>query len=162
MKEWFLSLNARERLIVAGGAIVLAILLIYSLTWAPLNRTLGSLRTHVQSQQEQLTWMREASQEVRALQRTQPRRIQTGNKSLLSLVDQSATQAGLKSSLQRMDPEGDDGLKLQLSDVSFDRLILWLGDLEKKFGISVSSLALTHAQKPGHVEARLTLERPST
>ena len=38
MKDWFDSLDTRERLFVAVGAFVVSIALIYGLLWAPLDQ----------------------------------------------------------------------------------------------------------------------------
>ncbi len=163
MKTWYYNLNARERLIVIGGAVALAVMIAYAAVWVPLSTKVELLRTSVDGQVNTLEWMHQASQEVRALKASGPATQRTtANRSLLAVVDQSAASAGLKSALQRMDPDGSNALKLQLGEVAFDRLILWLGELEAKHGIVITSLSLTEAQSPGQVEARLTLERPAS
>lgn len=159
MKDWYLNLNQRERLIVTIGAAVLIVFALYAITWAPLSKSTRKLQRSVQNQESLLQWANDASAQIRQLRTSQPKRMRTTGKSLLSIVDQSATQSGIKANLKRMDPDGENALKLQVSAVSFDRLVHWVGELERNFGISVSSIALTRTEQTGLVEARLTLER---
>ena len=107
MMTWYYNLNARERLIVIGGAIALAVMIAYAAVWVPLSTKVELLRTSVDGQVNTLEWMHQASQEVRALKASGPATQRTtANRSLLAVVDQSAASAGLKSALQRMDPDG--------------------------------------------------------
>jgi general secretion pathway protein M len=160
MKNWFAQLAPRERLTLILGAAVAVPLLLYVLVWGPLSREVDALETRVVEQQETLTWMQSAAAEVRQLRATgrQAPPESTGG-SLLSIVNQSAQRMQLSGSIQRMNPQGDQGIELQLTGVAFDRFVRWLGELETTHGISVTSLSLSRATAPGQVDVRLTLER---
>ena len=43
--------------------------------------------------------------------------------------------------------------------MNFDKLIRWLGQMEKQWGITVQSISLNAREAPGMVQARVTLGR---
>jgi general secretion pathway protein M len=159
MRDWFESLQPRERIALIAASVITVIGLLYVLAWNPLDSAVDRLRDGVASQTTTLAWMQSASAEVRQLKRTQPRRSGGGNRSLLSVVDQSAQRAGLRQALQRMEPEGSDSVKLWVTATAFDTLVSWLGELQQNEGIAVSALAINPTEVEGQVEARLTLQR---
>ena len=44
MRDWFESLEQRERLFVAGGAIVVVVALFYAFVWMPLDKRASAAR----------------------------------------------------------------------------------------------------------------------
>lgn len=159
MKDWFLALAPRERVIVASGAVALLLLFVYLALWEPLDRRVQGLREGVAAQQGNLAWMLGASEEIRRLRGTGGRPSTADDRSLLTIVDQSARESGIKQALHRMEPEGGTGVRLWLAATPFDQLVTWLGQLEREHGIAVSALSLEPKETPGTVEARVTLER---
>src|SRR4051794_17639425 len=112
MKDWFYSLQPRERLMVAGGAAGVGIAFAFLFIWAPMAERHAQLAVNVKAEQETLAWMRQASQQVLQLRQSRPNVAEVNdNRSLLSIIDSSATQAGVRDPIQRMEPEGDDGVK---------------------------------------------------
>ena len=62
--------------------------------------------------------------------------------------------------IQRIEPEGKDGVKLWIENVNFDSLVRWLGEMERRHGVLVKRATITrHEQTTGHVNSRLSLER---
>ena len=159
MREWLESLQPRERAALVAATAITVVALIYVLAWEPLDSAVSRLRDNLASQSAALAWMQSASLEVRQLKRSQPRRATGRNRSLLAIVDQSAQRAGLRQALQRMEPEGSDSVKLWVTATAFDKLVVWLGDLQSKEGVAISALAINPTEVPGQVEARLTLQR---
>ncbi len=161
MKDWWMSLEERERLLVAGAGVVLGIALFYLLAWEPLFKTRAELQQAVHAQRNTLQWMQEAAREVRTLQAGGGAgALQGRNRSLLSVLDQTATQAGIRDQIERMEPEGRNGVKLWLDQVPFDTLMRWLDRLERHYGVHVRRATFTATDVSGFVDARLTLERP--
>lgn len=159
MKNWFLGLAPRERAMVTAGAAVLLLLVLYLMLWEPLDSRVKGLREGLDSQQGTLAWMQGASQEVRQLRGTGGRTAGNDNRSLLTIVDQSARASGIKQALQRMEPDGSTGVRLWLATTPFDRLIGWLGQLEHDYGIVATAVSMEPKEPVGTVEARITLER---
>ena len=58
MKDWFENLEARERLFVSIGAVVVALSLIYGFVWAPLDRNHAQVTASVSDWQQSLAELR--------------------------------------------------------------------------------------------------------
>ena len=159
MKDWFLGLEQRERLMVAGGAAILVLLLLYTLILDPLVGGYFRLKQNVEEQEQTLAWMRQAAQQVQSLKRSSPSARSLGGRSLLAVVDQSARGAGLGVSIKRIEPDGTKGVKMWLESVAFDPMILWLGNLTRTYQIETSLITI-EPQGNGRVHARLTLLEP--
>ena len=162
MKAWFEQLAPRERLTLIIGLAVGLPLIFYVAVWAPLKRDTALLETNVAAQRETLAWMQSAAGEVlrlRASGAQAPQQAAGG--SLLSIINQTAQRHELAGAIQRMNPQGERAIELQLNGVNFDRFVIWLGELESAHAMSVSSLSLNRTAQPGQVDIRLTLERPA-
>lgn len=162
MKAWFEQLAPRERLTLLAGVVIAVPLLFYILVWGPMRRDIATLETGVAAQRETMAWMHSAAAEIQRLRAT-GRQAPTASTdaSLLSIVNQSAQRLQLADTIQRMSPQGDSAIELQLSGVAFDRFIHWLNELNDQYGVSISSLSLSRAGSTGQVDVRLTLERPA-
>lgn len=152
---WWRGLQPRERTLVGGGAIVLLVMLFYLLLWAPLHRELARLRTDVPKAAEQLSWMRAQAGRVNQLRATAPTQLKGGG--LLSFVEQSATTFNLKQNIKRVEPDGNNAVRLVVDGVSFNNLVSWLGNLHKQGGVRVDNATFEGQAAPGTVNARLLL-----
>lgn len=160
MKEWFETLQERERLIIIAAGVLLVPLLLYLLLWEPLSKSISNLQTSINAAEGQVRWMQAASLEVKDLRKS-GNAPQASGGSMINSVESSANGAGLRSAIQRMEPQGSNKISLEMRDADFDALILWLGQLEKKFGINASQFNATPSRNPGRVDARISLERSS-
>lgn len=159
MKDWFNNLETRERRILIAGGLGLAIILIYFMGWDPLKQKVDNLEQQVAAQRGTLQWMEQAAQEVRLLSAQGQRpSLPSGGQSLLALVDTTAKNAGLSGAVKRLQPEGDNSVRVWMEQASFDALVLWLGKLANNYGIEASSLNIERQATAGQVNARLTLE----
>lgn len=162
MKDWFFGLDPRERLLVGGGAALLALLLFYLMVWSPISGKYSSLKDSVASQQETLAWMQQASGQIKALQGSAAggNARGLGGRSLLAVVDQSARAGGLGTAIKRIEPDGTKAVKVWLEGAAFDSLIVWLGQLGKNYRIEPTIITLEPVGS-GRVNARLTLLEPA-
>jgi hypothetical protein len=62
-------------------------------------------------------------------------------------------------SLFKIQPDGQNTVKLWLNKSSFDQVVAMLGQLEQAQGIAVQTLAMTPADGVGLIDARITLMR---
>lgn len=161
MKDWFDSLESREQIFVATGAVIVVIALIYALFWLPLDKS------HRQVQQSVADWERSLAElgPLRALAAnagldTQRGAVDVGQAPII-IVDQTLRSRGLEQYRRRSQPTTSNGIRVELESVPFDELVLWLGDLSDQFGLHVQagSLSAIAQAGPGRVNASLTLER---
>ncbi|MEO2175027.1 MAG: type II secretion system protein M [bacterium] len=147
------QLESRERLAVNGLIGFVALLLIYTLIWSPANTYYDKgLQNHVR-QLSTLQYLRASEQQARASLGKQSRAAVSGQ-SLLSTVSSSAQQSGIKPS--RLQPEGNNGVSVTFSEVSFNDLIEWLESLQSQ-GFVVGRISIDRQEQSGKVNARITL-----
>ena len=81
--------------------------------------------------------------------------------SLVVIVDSTLAQRSLSGALQRSQPTGQNGIRVEFQNASFDDLVLWLGDLSGRYGLRVQSgnFSVSTQSNPGRVNASLTIER---
>lgn len=161
MKAWWNQLSNRERWLVGGGSVLTLLLIVYALIWQPFQKELGRLRQTVAEQRADLAWMRQAAIEAKRLENVQagPKsQLPEGvRRSLLIVVDQSARAAGLGTAVKRVEPQGDDRVRIWLEQAGFDQLIGWLDTLRQDQGIQTAN-AVIDRQAGGRVDARLILQ----
>lgn len=159
MKAWWENLGARERGLIVVGTVLVMMLLSYVLAWEPLRNSDRRLRQSVAERRADLAWMRQAAEEIKRLGGAGAARPVADNRSLLTLVDQTARAAGLGAALKRVAPQGDDKLSAQLDGAEFDKLIPWLSGLERDQAIAIISLNVDRTDAPALVNARVVLGR---
>ena len=127
MKDWWATLPARDQRVLLFGSLALTAILGWLLLWEPLQLKREQLRADNAQLQADLSWMQQVAPEVRRRAagsgRASVQRPSAG--SILSLVEVSASAAGLREQLERIQPEGQ-GARLWLEAVAFDRLMAWL------------------------------------
>jgi len=160
LKDWFYSLKPRERMIVAGGGVLVLLVAIYVLGLAPFYKNLNVRTESVAHKEADLAWMRSVAGELQVLGANQPAAGPAGE-SLVVLIDRSARECGLGSSLTGQTPNGDTGIRVRLESAAFDVLISCLGNLQRMHSVSVESATFDRTAKPGVVNASLVLNRPA-
>lgn len=160
MKDWYLSLQYRERLLVGGGAFVVALTLMWALLWLPLDRSHNALRTNVDNWTQSLKDI----QPLRAAMQggeNSGTAASTGNElTPLVVIDQTLSARGLNGSVKTRTPT-PNGIRIEFENVAFDDLVLWLGDLSSAYAMEVQAGSMSVASRagPGRINASITLER---
>lgn len=149
------SLSPRDRRLLFIGGVIAAILFVLAVI-LPLDRSVSRLHDQVTRKQADLVWMRNAAPEIAA---AGPVRINSGE-SLIVIVDQSARESGLGSSLAGSQPSGAGNLSVQLEKAPFDALVGWLARLSQQNGVQIESATIDSAGEPGLVDASLVLKSP--
>lgn len=161
LKTWYLSLQQRERLMLAIGSAFVAAMLIYAVLLHPYFSSLRALQADVEHQQTQLVSMRQLAVQIQALRGQQPSSLPR-DQSLLAVVDRSATDAGFGTAMKQVQTNSDGTVHLQFQATNFDNLMRWLGDLQRQYGISVQQLIAQRGSAPGSVDVSLTLQAPAS
>lgn len=159
MSDWFESLEARERLFVTAGAIIVGLALIYGLFWAPLDKKHAALRADVEILQRSIAELRPLR--MAPANGAQSRLTTGGQQTPIVIVDQTLRSRGLDKYRRRSQPISSNGIRVEFEDVAFDELVLWLGDLSDQHALHVKGASFsTGAQAPpGRTNATVTLER---
>ncbi|HXS89760.1 MAG TPA: type II secretion system protein M [Steroidobacteraceae bacterium] len=160
LKDWFYSLQPRERTLVLCGGAALVLFAIYFFALAPFYSAVNSRAERVAKKQGDIAWMRSVGGEILALGASAtPANVPT-NESLVVLIDRSARECGLGSSLTGQTPNGENGIRVRLEQAEFDKLVVCLGGLQQSHGVTIESANIDRTAKPGFVNASLVLTRP--
>lgn len=161
MKNWFSSLQQREQIFVASGAVLVVIALIYAFIWVPLDTGQKTMSQSVSNWERSIADLKP----LKGLQApaTNPRQgaISGAQQTPVVIVDQTLRARGLDRSLKRSQPTTSNGIRVEFESVAFDDLVLWLGDLSAQYGMHVTSGSMSSPSQAaaGRVNATFTLER---
>jgi general secretion pathway protein M len=147
----------REKAIIAWGGGALAVVIAWSVLWAPAQEGRSHLRESLPSLQRQLAQMTAQSNEARALSAAAQGVAPTG----------AALKDALTASL------GDHGLaatqvlvignavQIQMKNASFPAWTSWVDDARKQFKVQVAEAHITALKDDGQVDLTASLQ-PST
>ena len=161
MKDWYASLEARERVFVAAATVALVFAVGWYGIWVPLDTSHQAAITRVDDWKQSLAELRPLRSQIQATASGQPANLNP-NQSLIVIVDTSLRQRGLSNSVQRSQPTpSGTGIRVEFEAVAFDDLVLWLGDLNRQYGLQVESanFSVASSESPGRVNSSVTLQR---
>jgi len=160
IKNWHLSLPARDRTMLHFMVAIVSITLFYLMLWEPTHKGLADEELKLDSQQGTLSWMQQAAAEARALKSSGGSHpIKQANQPITLVLEQSINNAGLKKFIKKIESSGSSGARIQLDKVSFNQMLVWLNTINTHNGISVSSASIERGDKPGTVNAKLSFTR---
>lgn len=159
MRDWFESLEPRERLFVAIGVVVVAIALFWGLVWAPLDKGHRELQQRVSTWERSLAELRPLASMPQQQSGARPDSAAGSAQSAVVIVDSTLRTHGLGQP-KRSQPT-PNGIRVEFENVAFDKLVVWLGELSHRYGMDVQagSLSTATTDSPGRINATLTLER---
>ena len=158
MNARFDELSRREQLTLIIGGVALALMLFYTLIWAPLSEERNRLHHQVVTQQETLSWMKQASDQVKNSGVSGQKTVRSGE-SLLTLVDRSAKTAKMGGTIKRIQPDKNGSVRIWLEGVNFDLMMQWLGGLSRDKGVVLAEVNVERFESSALVKSRLTLKR---
>ncbi len=159
MRDWWEQREPREQLILAVAGLVLAGLLYFLLVWEPLYKSLHQQRAEIQEARSLATWLVEIRPEVQA-SGGHIAQGASGGRSMLSVVDTAARQAGLGTKVKRIQPDGDKNVRVWIEEAPLTDILRWIQTLHDRHGIDTSNLNMDRGKAAGTASARMTLERP--
>ena len=151
MRAWFDNLQPRERLILIGGAVVAALIILWIGVLSPLRARSEVLRDSVAQKQRLLVDLARVGPPPPA------NTAQGGNQTLVVLISASAREHGVALKTQR--PDGPDGIQVSFGNLAFDTLLEWLVAIEKQNAVAVESASFTATKQRGIVNGQLVLRR---
>ena len=157
---WYRNLPPRDRLLVIVTSIILLVTIFYITVWEPVYDGLNEQQQLYNTQQETLLWMQHASAEVKALNQSGVRaNIKNSNQPVSLVIEQSASAAGLKTNLSKLESSGKTGAQARLEMASFDQMLIWINTLKRNYNVNITSANIERTATPGAVNARLTFNR---
>lgn len=161
MKDWYDNLEAREQVFVLAGAVFVIIALIYYVLWLPLDKRHSQVSTSVQNWERSLAELGPLRGLIASGGNSPTSGGAGSQQAPIIIVSQTLQSRGLEQYRRRSQPTTGNGVRVELENVAFDELIVWLGDLSDNYGMNVQAGSLSRATDagPGRINASLTLER---
>ena len=162
LKDWFYSLNPRERIIVSGGAVLIVLVALYTFALSPFYKALHERSERVARKQSDLAYLQSVAGELQALGASQPMSAMPTDESLVVLIDRTARECGLGAALTGQTPTGPTGIRVRLEAAAFDVLVKCLANLQQVHAVSIESATFDRAARSGLVNASLVLNRAAS
>jgi general secretion pathway protein M len=160
-KQLFFALPVKEQRLLSAAAALVIITLFYLMIWEPIHVSLKNEQQKQQSQQKIMLWMQEAAAEVKTLRASgSSSTIRDRNKPTTLVVEKSINNAGLKTSVNKIESSGNNGARITLKNAPFNQVLVWLNTLSTHNGIQVVSANIERTDNQGKVDIRITFERP--
>ena len=152
MDRRYRALESRERLLlhIAGGVVIAAIM--YAAAFSPAYQFRETSLARYALQLERLEWMR--AHQADARRRDDAESDTPPDRSLLTLVDATAREAGVR--LTRYRPESDGSVNVVIQQQSFNDVLRWTGLLVRE-GLAIVQVAIDAEASEGMVNATLTI-----
>lgn len=157
MNDFWDKLNPRQRGLMVLAALTLVGALLFVGLWEPMVEAREQRRDRVAAQQALLSWLDAVSPMAVELRRQADRSRAEAPRSLLGLADETARAAGLAGALSRIEPAGEDRVRVWLDGADFLATMQWLEQLAAGHPVAVGQLDLERARSSGQVNVRVTL-----
>jgi len=159
---WYNKLQQREKNMLLLMSALVAVTLFYLIIWEPVFKSAEQQTERLHNQKKVLAWMRTAESEITEIRSSgQFVSPKYASMSVNTLIERSAISAGIRSSIDKMDSDKNQSVKVQLKSVEFDRLMQWFGKLQTEYGVLPKHVTINRTDKSGMVSCRVTLEKVS-
>ncbi|RKT25563.1 general secretion pathway protein M [Paraburkholderia sp. RAU2J] len=147
----------REKAIITWGGGVLAVVLAWSVLWAPAQEGRAHLRESLPSLQHQLAQMTAQANEARALSAVAQGVAPTGA-ALKDALSASLSDHGLAATQVQVI---GNAVQIQMKNASFPAWTSWVDDARKQFKVQIAEAHVTALKDDGQVDLTASLQ-PST
>lgn len=132
-----------------------AVLIFIYAIYLPLEAYHDRARQNAEVSQELYQWLKSKESQAKAVSK-KPAGANSSNDSLLTQVTETAKDNGL--GLKRVQPEGNDKIRLWLEDAPFNQVLIALDKLQSERGLKIEEVSIDR-KAPGKVDARATIRR---
>lgn len=153
LREYWSERPARERALLVGGALAVALVALYLFLWQPglaasrrLSATLPKLRTQVELMRAQQT-------EIAALRKSAGAVAATGD--LRALLQSSVAQAPFGKSVQQIGGSGERAT-LAVASADFGDWLRWAAEVQRAAGARLERCRITALDQSGMVRVEAT------
>ena len=153
------QLAPRQRVLMRVAAVVISLAMWWVWLWEPMQLTQRQHQARVAQQQVALDWLQALAPEVAALRARSTGASDLGDRSLLGVADQTARAAGLAGALTRIEPAGNNQVRVWLDEADYGVALVWLQRLSAEYPIDIEQWAVERGAGSGQVTMRVTLAR---
>lgn len=156
LAQFWATRTARERAVLLGGAACAALVLLYVALWEPGLAARKRLGASLPVMRAQLEEMRSQRREIVRLRKSSSASAAAGE--LKPLLQAAAARSAVGGSIERMDALSAQAVRIAAPAADFDAWLLWVGQLQREFGVRVASASIAATGRSGvvRVDAVLT------
>jgi len=140
--KWYLEQTKQGKILIAIAIFMLVYFLVVKVVYSPWKEHLSSIHNEVVEKLETVSFMTQQVQKnKRLIQQGLNKEAPTGAShiSLITLIERSAKQKGLYSSIQRISPDSKGRVKVWSNNINFQVWLTWVERLES-LGIDIHSV----------------------
>lgn len=149
--RWFYGRDVNEQWIITGLVGLVVIVLIWALLWKPVSDWQVVEQNRYENASGVLDWLKANEQKAKALGTSSG----AGNRSLIPVITKAAKAHDLK--LNRLQPDSNGVISVQLQQQSFNQIVSWLAQLEENNSVTVERASFDPEDSPGYVNAQIRL-----
>jgi general secretion pathway protein M len=149
--------SEREKTLLTWGGSILAVVVAWSVLWAPAQEGRAHLRESLPALQRQFAQMTAQANEARQLSAAAQGVAPTGG-ALKDALTASLNDHGLAATQVQVI---GNAVQIQLKNASFPAWTSWVDDVRKQFKVQVSEAHVTALKEDGQVDLTASLQ-PST
>jgi len=154
MKQGFTAFwqqrEPRERAILAGGAALLLVALLYAFVWEPITQDRKRLQTRVP---QLIASARQIEQDAAEIERLKALpRAPVSAQGLQSAIEQAAVAGNVREKITRVTTESNNRSRVQFAEVAFDQWLAWVATLQNEQRIRVEAAQVEALAEPGMVK----------
>ncbi len=158
IRQWLLSRDPRERVLILICSALLALFLVHAIVWSPLVNGYESAKSQLSKLRNDVIWMRSAAKTLISSARNKPVNPRTSQSSLPTIIDQTARTTGIINVIKRVEPRNDK-VQVILEQASFTALLRWIEALHQRHKLTVNQISINHGRQAGFVNVRVVLGR---
>jgi len=155
------GLAPREQVMVGVMSAVIVLALVYLMIWKPVADEYTRGRSDLDASRALAERIEAIAANLGAVGGGGGGPLVSTDASLLSAVDLATKNGTLGKLPSREQPDGETRVRVFVDGVPFDKLIIWINELQTRYGVSVETLDIDKQTTPGVVDARLSLVRSS-
>ncbi len=159
MKAWWQNLAANERRLLSIGAALIGLTLLWLFVWQPLSAHHQLLQQDLEDAQAAHAEMQRQRAEILALRGASPNAPVAAGGSLHTSVIAALKRFQLDGTGTSSEEKNKNTVTLKLEAKPFDTLAQFIAMMETQHAANTTSMTLKPADKPGTVDAQITLER---
>jgi len=153
VKDYFNSLNDREKWMVIIGGISLLIYSFYFFLLSPITSRVQLRSAQLTEKIDTLAWMNKVSGEGHNLQQKE----NLDNSKLLTLLSAELKDNEELNFPFQMQQTSSGEIQLTFDEVPLKVFITWLAELNKKYTLSIKQLEVERTKKPGITHLRIVI-----
>lgn len=152
-KDWWDQASSRDQLSIIACGLVLTVYLLYIAILNPVQNMAEEQMKKTAAQKVALERVRKLAAQVKEMKRGNSNKK---SRSAEKIVESSISTHGLRVS--GFDASGKSGIRVRFDQVTFDKLLAWINELEVNEGLSMKDISIASGKAQGVVSANLLIQ----